>query len=681
MFAKLRIHQRLTLAIVAPILVLVGLAGYDLKAKWDVRSEMARMVPLAKDGANLSRLVHELQRERGTSSVVLSSKGAQMRDDLDAQRKSSDAYREAALASLKRLSALENSELRDAAAKSEAALGELNGRRSEIDALAIAPPASIAFYSRLIAALLETAGEIGSATHDGDLSPAVAAYVNFTQGKERAGLERAQVAGGLSAGKFELPVYDRVIELVAAQQAYVTAFLSMATPAQREFYQKTLSGTAVEAVTGMRQTIADGGLHGEVGGLQAKVWYDAATARIDLLKVVEDRLADDLLKLAAAKEASASEAFLALAGLVLAALVASIAVVFVMARSITRPLASLSRTMNSLAEGNTGVAIDGIDRGDEIGGMARSVGFFKENLIKSRDLAASEAEAINQRAARAARVGELTARFDTDIAALLGSVTAASSQLQSTATSMNATAAETSTRASTAAVASGEALSNVQAVAAATEELSSSVVEIGRQATESSKIAHKAVAEAQRTNQTVQSLSSGAERIGDVVKLINEIASQTNLLALNATIEAARAGEAGRGFAVVAAEVKSLAEQTAKATEEIKAQIASIQATSSEAASAIQAFTGTIGEISEIASSIAGAVEEQASATQEIARNVQQAAQGTQEISVNISGVTNVANDAGAAANQVLSASEELSRQSATMRRQVEDFIGSIKVA
>ena len=162
-------------------------------------------------------------------------------------------------------------------------------------------------------------------------------------------------------------------------------------------------------------------------GLQGKAWFDAATARIDLLKVVEDRLTDDLAGLAAAKESSALRALLALAGLVLAVLAASIAVIVIMTRSITRPLASLSHVMHALAEGNADIAIDGIDRVDEIGGMARSVGFFKDNLLKARALAASETEAVNQRAARVVRVGELTDRFDADTATLLGSVTVASS--------------------------------------------------------------------------------------------------------------------------------------------------------------------------------------------------------------------------------------------------------------
>jgi methyl-accepting chemotaxis protein len=373
---------------------------------------------------------------------------------------------------------------------------------------------------------------------------------------------------------------------------------------------------------------------------------------------------------------------LALAGLAVMALLGVLAGVTVMLRRrVITPLATLTDVVGDLAAGRHDVTIPASDRADEIGTMAGSLQVFKEALIAKKvadEAATVEADAKIQ---RGQRVDNITRDFESMIGQIVDIVSSASTELESSAGTLTATAERSEELTTMVAAASEEASTNVQSVASATEEMASSVNEISRQVQDSARIANEAVEQAQKTNDRVGELAKAAARIGDVVELINTIAGQTNLLALNATIEAARAGEAGRGFAVVASEVKALAEQTAKATGEISQQISGIQAATQQSVGAIKEIGDTIGRMSEIASAIASAVEEQGAATQEIARNVQQAAHGTQQVSSNITDVQRGASETGSASSRVLVAAKSLSDESTRLKREVGKFLSSVRAA
>jgi methyl-accepting chemotaxis protein len=428
------------------------------------------------------------------------------------------------------------------------------------------------------------------------------------------------------------------------------------------------------------QAFKDRGFDASVG--------DAAVAGIDrgpteLLGKAKERfllIADNDVKRASdnAHQAGWTVAWL----LALGAVAGAALFVITVQAGISRPLMRVVVSLGELAGGNTSAEVKGLERGDELGKVARAIAALKQQMIEAdrikSEQAAAERRAIEQRKSDMIKMAD---GFENAVGEIVETVSTASKELESSAGGLAKTAERALQMSVSVASASEEASTNVQSVASATEELSSSVSEIGRRARETAQIAGEAVDQARATTEHVGGLSKAAGRIGDVVELINSIAAQTNLLALNATIEAARAGDAGRGFAVVASEVKALAEQTSKATDEIGQQIADIQAATEQSVGAIKNISGTIERLSEISSTIAASVEEQGMATQEISRNVQQAAMGTQQVSATIIDVQRGADETGSASSQVLSAAQALTRESHRLKSEMAAFLGGVRSA
>ncbi|PCI87282.1 MAG: hypothetical protein COB24_06540 [Hyphomicrobiales bacterium] len=678
--SKMKLSYMIMILVLLPLLALTYFASQLVSEEYQKNKAMTELGELTNLAVKLSNLVHEQQKERGATAIFVGSDGLNFGSELATQRQNTDKFKQELEGYLDgQDSTVYGAEFVNSLNLLLKNIDMMVATRSQVDALSLSKAEAIGYYTQLNAQNLRFIDEIGQLSEDPNITSAYISYTSFLQSKERAGIERAVGASGISDGKFGLAAIDQFKSLITVQDTYDTLFTTQATDEQVTLFEQFLADGKIIEVDDMREIIIEGGIEGDFKQLTSKIWFDAITLKINELKKIENILSETLLA-DIAKLGAKANAGLWTAGLVtLIAFIVIIFLSFVIIRSINKSFSTIIARMNDLAAGNLEVDLPPVSK-NEIGQMIKCVLVFKDNSIEKERLEVKQQEDKKRsEIEKQQMMNKMADDFDADVGGIVNSVSAASKQLQDTAKMMSTISQTTSENANLVANASEVANSNVQSVAAASEEMSQSVVEINQQAVAARKASKSAVEEVHKTSEEMKNLATTVEKIGGVVTLIASIADQTNLLALNATIESARAGEAGRGFAIVASEVKGLASKTAEATDEISSHIQEVHNATQQALSSMDGIGNVIAKIEEISSSIAIAVEQQGLATQEISTNAQEAADGTQKVSLNIGEVTNASKEADSASNEVMASATELLEQSNMLKSELQKFTDEVR--
>ncbi|MBF0369311.1 MAG: nitrate- and nitrite sensing domain-containing protein [Magnetococcales bacterium] len=325
-------------------------------------------------------------------------------------------------------------------------------------------------------------------------------------------------------------------------------------------------------------------------GVEPAYWFKTITAKINLLKEIEDRLSTDLDARSTELKSTANQAFWA-------TLIFTVVVVL----------------------------------------MASLLGIlFARQILAQVGCEPAEVMAIANRVAQ----GDLTMSFEErcDPRGIYGSIKNMVENLSRTVRTLNIVAEEVVSGSSTVSTGSQrvsegatEQAASVEETSAAMEQMTSNIAQNTENAQTTESMAEVASKDAASGGSAVSQAVGAMREIAEKISIIEEIARQTNLLALNAAIEAARAGEHGKGFAVVAAEVRKLAERSQTAAGEITGLSTSSVAVVEEAGGILAKLVPDIQKTAGLVQEISASSLEQQSGSQQVNQAIQQLDQVIQQ--------------------------------------------------
>jgi len=295
MINNLSIDNKLLLNIVLPLIILSIISITVTIEHLENKNRYQEFNTIVQLDAKISLLLHETQKERGTSAGFLSSNAKKFREKFLDQKIMTDTKIQELYNYIKesnvRALLLKNTDISLTNILTE--LNKINNIRQKINSLNITNQEAINYYTNINKLFLNFIAQTAKQAADDKLTYSTIAYYNFLQAKDRAGIERAIGSATFTNDKFAKGIKIKLESLISEQNSYMNSFETLTSKELITFKNNILQDPSIDEIKRMREILSNSK---EIGGfgVDASYWFDSITHKIELLKNVEDYIAKNL---------------------------------------------------------------------------------------------------------------------------------------------------------------------------------------------------------------------------------------------------------------------------------------------------------------------------------------------------------------------------------------------------